>query len=206
VDARAVNTAAGGVLALVAYAVWPTWERTQVRQTMADMIDRCREYFHAVAQRFERDDPKTDAALEEARGAWRLARSTAEASVDRLSGEPGARPEQIALLTSMLASSRSVVYSVMVLETELRHVPGGAPTGVSRAFIHDVEFTLYYLAAGLRGAGSALLGLPDLRKSYRALADVQEELSPAYRFLVEEMDRLTVSLNTLREQVQKLVS
>jgi uncharacterized membrane protein YccC len=206
VDARAVNTAAGGVLALVAYAVWPTWERTQVRQTMADMIDRCREYFHAVAQRFERDDPKTDAALEEARGAWRLARSTAEAAVDRLSGEPGARPEQIALLTSMLASSRSVVYSVMVLETELRHVPGGAPIGVSQAFIHDVEFTLYYLAAALRGAASALQGLPDLRKSYRALANAQKDLSPAYRFLVDEMDRLTVSLNTLREQVQKLVS
>ena len=205
VDARAVNTAAGGVLALVAYAVWPTWERTQVRQTMADMIDRCREYFHAVAQRFEREDTKTDAALEEARRAWRLARSTAEASVDRLSGEPGARPEQIALLTSMLASSHSVVYSVMVLETELRHVPGGAAVGVSEAFIHDVEFTLYYLAAALRGAVSALQGLPDLRKSYRALADAQDELSPAYRFLVDEMDRLTVSLNTLREQVQKLV-
>jgi uncharacterized membrane protein YccC len=206
VDARAVNTAAGGVLALVAYAAWPTWERTQIRQTLADMLDRCREYFQVVAQRFERDDKKLDAALEEARSGWRLARSNAEASVDRLSGEPGARPEHIALLTSILASSHSVAYSAMVLETELRHVPAGTAIEPGRVFIHDVEFTLYYLAAALRGTGSALEALPDLRKSHRRLADAQDELSPAYRFLVDETDRLAVSLNTLREQVQKLVN
>jgi uncharacterized membrane protein YccC len=201
-----VNTAAGGVLALVAYAAWPTWERTQIRQTLADMLDRCREYFQVVAQRFERDDKKLDAALEEARSGWRLARSNAEASVDRLSGEPGARPEHIALLTSILASSHSVAYSAMVLETELRHVPAGTAIGPGRVFIHDVEFTLYYLAAALRGTGSALEALPDLRKSHRRLAEAQDELSPAYRFLVDETDRLAVSLNTLREQVQKLVN
>jgi uncharacterized membrane protein YccC len=206
VDARAVNTAAGGVLALVAYAAWPTWERTQIRQTLADMLDRCREYFQVVAQRFERDDKKLDAALEEARSGWRLARSNAEASVDRLSGEPGARPEHIALLTSILASSHSVAYSAMVLETELRHVPAGTAIEPGRVFIHDVEFTLYYLAAALRGTGSALEALPDLRKSHRRLAEAQDELSPAYRFLVDETDRLAVSLNTLREQVQKLVN
>jgi hypothetical protein len=94
----------------------------------------------------------------------------------------------------------------MVLETELRHVPAGTAIGPGRVFIHDVEFTLYYLAAALRGTGSALEALPDLRKSHRRLADAQDELSPAYRFLVDETDRLAVSLNTLREQVQKLVN
>src|SRR5581483_7331572 len=29
---RGLNTAAGGILALIAYALWPTWERTQVSE------------------------------------------------------------------------------------------------------------------------------------------------------------------------------
>ncbi len=205
VTARGINTAAGGILALAAYAVWPTWERGQIRQTMAEMLDRCRDYFHAVARRLEREDEQLETALEDSRLNWRLARSNAEASVDRLNGEPGATPEQLALLNSMLASSHGVAYSVMVLEAELRHVAPAAPDGASLAFLHDAEFTLYFLAAALRGAPSALEGLPDLRRSYRRLAEEREGLAPGYDFLAEETDRLTVSLNTLREQVERLV-
>ena len=205
VTARAINTAAGGILALLAYALWPTWERAQVRQAMAEMLDRCRDYFHAVARRLERDDKELEAALEDSRLTWRLARSNAEASVDRLSGEPGATQEQLALLNSMLASSHGVAYSVMVLEAELRHVAPVALDGASLAFLHDAEFTLYFLAAALRGTPSALEGLPNLRKSHRRLAEAREGLAPGYDFLAEETDRLTVSLNTLREQVERLV-
>ena len=43
--ARAINTVAGGAIALIAYAVWPTWERHQVSEAMARMLDQFREYF-----------------------------------------------------------------------------------------------------------------------------------------------------------------
>ena len=45
VAARALNTLAGGLLALVAYALWPTWERTQVSDGFAEMIDASRSVF-----------------------------------------------------------------------------------------------------------------------------------------------------------------
>jgi uncharacterized membrane protein YccC len=203
VTARGINTAAGGLIALVAYAVWPTWERVQIRQRMAEMLDRCREYLQTVALRLERDDEELDAALENARLNWRLARSNAEASVDRFSGEPGATPERLGLMNSMLASSHAVVYSVMVLEAELRHLPQTGAYAMGRAFLHDAEFMLYFLAAALRGVPSAMEGLPDLRKSRLLLMQSREGLAPGDDFLSEETNRLTVSLNTLREQVEQ---
>ncbi len=209
VVARGINTALGGLFALVAYAAWPTWERTQVRPTMAEMLDRCRHYIQTVAQRLQRESESRKqawyASVEKSRRDWKLARSNAEASVDRLSGEPGARPEEAALLTSMLASSHSLAYSAMVLETELRHLPDHGSLEASRAFIYDVDFTLYFLAAALRGSPSALQGLPDLRSRHRVLLKAREELPPAYRFFVDETDRMTVSLNTLKEQVESLL-
>lgn len=201
VTARGVNTAAGGVLALIAYALWPTWEREQIGQTMAEMLDRCRAYLRAVILRLERGDEESEAALEDSRLSWRMARSNVEASVDRLSGEPGTTPEQIGLLNSILASSHSVAYSVMVLEADWQHAqPALRGTG-SLEFLHDAEFTLYFLAAALRGAPSALEGAPDLRRRHRQLSEERESLSARPDSFAEETDRLTVSLNTLREQV-----
>ena len=167
------------------------------------MLDRCRDYLQTVALRLDRDEQELDAALENARLNWRLARSNAEASVDRFSGEPGATPERLALMNSMLASSHAVVYSVMVLEAELRHLPQPGAYGMGRVFLHDAEFMLYFLAAALRGVPSAMAGLPDLRKSRLLLMQKREGLAPGDDFLSEETNRLTVSLNTLREQVEQ---
>ncbi len=48
IAARATNTALGGALALIAYAAWPTWEKTQTRIVLADMLDSYRDYADAV--------------------------------------------------------------------------------------------------------------------------------------------------------------
>ena len=52
--ARGLNTALGGVVALLAYAIWPTWERTQISEMMARMLDGYRAYFHAIRNAYER--------------------------------------------------------------------------------------------------------------------------------------------------------
>lgn len=62
---RALNTAAGGILALIAYALWPTWERTQVWEVVAEMLDACRRYCQAIVERFERDYPSLESRLDE---------------------------------------------------------------------------------------------------------------------------------------------
>ena len=87
--ARARNTALGGALALLAYWLWPTWERSQVGDIFARMLDAYREHFELGHPRFLRRDAGVD------RGAgphpappagWRA--RNLEASVDRLTAEP----------------------------------------------------------------------------------------------------------------------
>jgi len=82
--ARAVNTLAGGTIALLAYWLWPTWERTQIRETMALMLDAFREYFASSFATLIGLGPRSlfAAELDRARVAGRLARSNLEASVD----------------------------------------------------------------------------------------------------------------------------
>ena len=99
--ARALNTAAGGAIALLAYWLWPTWERTQTPEALAQMLDAYREYFHAVRESYTTPDKSFARELDRARLAARRARTNLEASVNRLSAEPGASPESVNLLARL---------------------------------------------------------------------------------------------------------
>jgi uncharacterized membrane protein YccC len=203
VSERALNTVAGGLLGLLVYALWPTWERTQVWETIAEMLDACRVYFQSIVETFERDDPSLASKLDEARRSWRRARSNAEASADRVSAEPGITAHQLDCVTSILAHSHALVHAMMALEAGLAGVQASKPPPEFRAFARDVDFTLYFLAATVRGSFAASESLPKLREDYRRLVQARKTLPPAYEFVLIETDRLTTALNTLREQVTR---
>lgn len=202
---RALNTTAGGVLALIAYAVWPTWERTQVNQLMAQMLDAARDYFREVILRLGGKETEDMTSLDRARTAWRRARSNAEVSVDRLSAEPGTPPEKVLTLTAMLASSHALVHAVAGLDASLAQQTRTTTPEAFLEFARDVEFTLYFLAEALRGSRAASDTLPKLREDYRRLVESRDRFSPNDTFLIMETDRLVVSLNTLREQAMRFV-
>ncbi len=79
--ARAIGTLAGSALALTAYLVWPTWERLRVRPALATMIDTYRVYLKAL---LDGDHEQRMSARTKARAA----RTNAQASLERLRGEP----------------------------------------------------------------------------------------------------------------------
>jgi uncharacterized membrane protein YccC len=196
---RAANTAVGGALALLAYWLWPSWERTQVSEAMAAMLEAYRNYFHAVTGALPgRSNPlKRDRT----RLAARLARSNMEASIDRLGGEPGTPPEQLRAFSAMLASSHAFAHAAISLEAALGSP--GEPGEELRAFARDVERTLEILAARLRGS-KAESTPPDLREDHRRLVKSSEALAKPHALVDVEADRITNSLNTLREQVEKM--
>jgi uncharacterized membrane protein YccC len=202
---RGANTAAGGILALIAYALWPTWERTQVSDAMADMLDSSRLYFRAIIQRFASDKPGLDEELDNARRDWRRSRSAAEASVDRVSSEPGTSAAKRDCLTAMLASSHALILAMMGLEAGIVQTPVHTSPEVLTTFANDVEFTLYYLTAALRGSRVASQTLPELHEDYRRMVEARDSFSANDQYVLIEADRLTVSLNTLREQVMRYV-
>jgi uncharacterized membrane protein YccC len=203
---RALNTAAGGLFALIAYVVWPTWERTTIDESLAQMLDCCRHYFHAVVLRYESDDEKVTLDLDRERDEWRRMRSNAEASVDRFSSEPGVGGARLELLTSIMASSHAFAEATMELEAGMVQTPAHQSPPAFRNFANDVEFTLYFLAAALRGSSINTSTLPPLRQDHTRLLQARAEFSPEDEFVITQSDRLTSALNTLREQVTRYVA
>jgi uncharacterized membrane protein YccC len=202
---RLLNTTAGGLFALFAYALWPTWERTLVSDAIADMIDATRTYFQAVIQALGESPETALVSTVEAGHAWRRARSNAEASVDRTAAEPLISSDKLDCLTSMLASSHSLANAMAALEAGFLHSSiRNVPPALDQ-FARDVDFTLYYLSAALRGSAAASETLPKLREDHRRLIEARQSLGDAGEFVLLETDRITVTLNTLREQVMRYV-
>jgi uncharacterized membrane protein YccC len=198
IAARALNSVAGGALALAAYWLWPTWERYRVNENVARLLDGYRDYFRAIAEAYLKPEAPPP-ELDSARQAARLARSNLEASVDRLSAEP--YPSQLTALNDMLASSHRLVHALMALEAGLYRSKYVTPRDAFRTFSYDVERTLYFLAASLRGSAIHPGDLPDLREDHHALLRSGDSHVERYALVNIETDRVTNSLNTLREQI-----
>lgn len=200
---RGLNTGVGGVLALLAYWVWPTWERTHVAEIMAKMLNSYREYFQLICDAYLNPSATVPGNLDDKRLAGRLARSNMEASVDRLSAEPGTTPDDLNQLNAMLASSHRLIYAFMSLESDLAVSRPAKPRDEFRAFARDVDVTLYLLSAYLRHSPLASNELPDLREDHRKLLLARTEPLEPYELVNVEADRIANSLNTLREQIMR---
>src|SRR5947207_1201896 len=203
--ARGINTAAGGALALLAYWIWPTWERTQVSERIAETLEAYRGYFHVLAESFVRDETSSARELDRARLKARVARTNLEASIDRMGAEPGTTAEQMNQLNALLASSHRFIHAVMALEAGWLHMAAVPARTAFRTFAADVEKTLDLLAAALRGAHVQLNEFPDLREDHGVLLQSGDQKIGRYALVNVEADRIVNSLNTLRGQVMERV-
>jgi uncharacterized membrane protein YccC len=202
IAARAVNTTVGGAIALLAYAVWPTWERTQISEMIAQVLDGYRDYFHAVREGYLHPDTFIIDELDRTRVAVRLARSNLEASIDRLNSEPGASSETLSLLGAMLASSHRLVHAMMALEAGLVQTNPTKAREEFRTLANHIELTLHSLGHALRGSPLGRSELPDLREDHHALLAARGVSRTERHALVNvETDRITNSLNTLSEEI-----
>jgi GTPase Era involved in 16S rRNA processing len=130
-----------------------------------------------------------------------------EASVDRVIAEPGITATKRDTLLSMLASSHALMLAIAGLDAGMPHrEEQTTPPPALQTFAHDVDFTLYFLAAALRGSKVAGDNLPQLREDHRKLVEARGSFAQDDDFILAETDRVTVSLNTLREQVMRYVA
>jgi uncharacterized membrane protein YccC len=203
--ARGINTAAGGALALLGYWMWPTWERTQVSERIAELLDAYREYFHTLAESFARNETDSVSELDRARLGARMARTNLEASIDRLGAEPGTTAEQMNQLNALLASSHRFIHAAMALEAGWLHTAAVPARAAFRRLAADVDQTLELLAGALRGRRVQLKEFPDLREDHHLLVHSGDQKIERYALVNVEADRIVNSLNTLREQVMEHV-
>ncbi|HYI92184.1 MAG TPA: FUSC family protein [Bryobacteraceae bacterium] len=206
VASRGLNTAAGGLLAIAAYAIWPTWERTQVSETLAQMLDRYREYFRAVRYGFVGSENEYSREIDRIRLVGRLARSNLEGSVERLRAEPRFPAASLTQLYEILASSHRFVHAVMALEAGLSRSQPVPARPEFHAFANAVELTLHSLSAALRGSPLDPADLPNLRDAHNALLQAGDPLAERYALVNVESDRITNSVNTLTLQVFQWLS
>jgi hypothetical protein len=165
------------------------------------MLDAYRHYFQAVRDAYLNPAEKFDARLDQTRLAARLARSNVEASITRLSTEPGVGDEQLTALRRMLASSHRLIHAVMSLEAGLAGSAPAPPRDPFRKLASDADVTLYYLAASLRGSAVERGHLPGLREDHHALLQSGDAHTSRYALVNVEADRIVNSLNTLAELV-----
>lgn len=190
---RSVDTALGGAVALLAALFWPSWERGQLPDRLAELIAAYRNYLLAMVE------PETTAEQRAAaRSAARLARSAAEASLDRARAEPVDSQGLAELGGALLAHTHRLVHALTAIDAtrQAREVYQKVP---------EFRFLIDAVGRGLTAAEQSVrFGWrpgPELR-----LRSLHAGLEPALRraelptaltaTLVEAGDRLVNSLDS----------
>jgi uncharacterized membrane protein YccC len=186
---RILDTALGGAAALLAYALWPTWTGGQVRTLLADLLDAHARYTSMLLAALV-DPSRYDArSLTAARTSGRLARSNAEAAVDRMLGEPsGVQAIDRNTAMGVLAALRRGALAGLALHSALEHGPRRALPWLA-PIASDLPDALRHCAASLRQGSQP--GAPSFLLQRPAAA------SPHERVMFEEAEMLADSAATV---------
>jgi uncharacterized membrane protein YccC len=186
---RLIASVIGATLTLGFYALWPTWERATLPDTLAELIEGNRAYLGAVLDCWLDPASQDREPVRRARARSRVARTNAEAAVQRALDEPARRGAGLdtAQATAMLASLRRCVDGGLALEAYLEDATAPAPPE-ARALTAELDTTLAELARATRER-RAPGSLPALRQAQQALAARVGVTAP----LAEETDLIVNS-------------
>jgi len=189
---RVINTALGSGMALLAYLLWPTWERGRTRAALADMFDAYADYLRALAR------PEKREAHREARTAARTARTNAQASIDRMRVEPATPTHLLDLANALFSNGNRLARTAMSLEALVADHEGLPEQAEVSGFVDHCAASLHSIAAALREQRIPP-PLPDLRGLQRSLAALlaMAENRQVAGLLVRISDRLVDNVDTL---------
>ncbi|WP_369981263.1 FUSC family protein [Xanthomonas bundabergensis] len=193
---RIQATVLGSALALVAYALWPTWERRHIRATLAHLLLAYRDHLAALLEgRLQ--------ALPDTRAASRTARSNVQASIERLRGEPRRKRNlrELKLAESVLANGNRLIRASLALEAVLRDSPALPPLPELEQFRQQAHAALTQLADSLRSGNAPAQATlrSDERRLAEALATHLADAADgsALAALADTSDRVADSIGTL---------
>ncbi|MDT4950358.1 MAG: hypothetical protein QOJ37_2953 [Pseudonocardiales bacterium] len=200
---RSLSTLAGGVLAVAAALALPAWERRFVPTRLAALLAAYRQYLLAVA------DLDTDReTLQRARAASRLARTNAQASVDRAGAEPVPAQGQVELGQMVLAHTHRFIHAMLTIDALRPKLREAGSVLELSTFLAAAAETLAAAQAAVRD-NSAPGPVPKLRSRQEELAEAlaahPERVGgiETATTLVDATDRITNSLDTLIGEVRR---
>jgi uncharacterized membrane protein YccC len=198
---RSIDTVIGGGIALAAALLWPSWERGQLRARLADLLQAYHDYLQMIL------DPRAGPAQRAAvRSRARLARSGAEASLDRARAEPVDSQGLVELGSAVLAHSHRLVHALTALDATGRASRCYAAVPEFAVLVDTGLRALAELAsavrtgerpsrpAGLRGLHAELTRALEPAAGAPLSSELPSELAA---IVVEATDRLVDSLNSL---------
>lgn len=115
---RAIDTAVGAALALLAWALWPTWESGRLPGALGDLLDADRAYLVRVLGAYA-GGAVAPGEMERARDRALVARSNAEESLQRVLAEPARHRAGADLAAVVLAETRRLALSVVAVEAHV---------------------------------------------------------------------------------------
>jgi hypothetical protein len=160
------------------------------------MLDAYRGYFATLLA----DDLPARIA---ARSIARSTRTNAQASLERLRGEPRPDRRLLAFAEGVFANANRFVRACMSLEASLQDARGLPERAVLAAFSARIEARLAALCAALRGEESTATGsADDLRADERSVAERLGATADEHRArlaaeVIDTFDRMTDSIDTL---------
>jgi uncharacterized membrane protein YccC len=146
--ARLIGTGIGTGLAILAYLLWPTWEGASAAEKFARLITAQGSYARALLRAYTRPGGTEAARLGSLQLAARRARIDAEASADRLAGEPDHPPMSASTALALTSAGHRIAQALLTLgaavtahdasknaadETALRPALDQLATGVAQA-------------------------------------------------------------------------
>lgn len=202
---RAIDTAIGGVLALLMYALWPTWEQFQVPGNIAKRVETLGHYLDGIMQLYARPSERQTHALDKRHMESRLARSNAIGSVRRSLQEPKAHRVDAELAEGLLGAADNISRSVLTVEAYLHDNPRRYALPEIATFGQQVDEAMSRLAAALR-EGQQATALPDLPEALRALQvaakakkQAPDEARAQWHFLIAEAKRIVANIQAIQQ-------
>jgi uncharacterized membrane protein YccC len=192
---RALDTVAGGVIALIGYAAWPTWEGEALDTAVSRLYAALAGYCDVVLGAYVDPVGMDRAAIDRAATAARRARSDAMASLDRALAEPSRARSDTERAAGLLASARRIVIALHGLRTTIEDAEKHSPLPEVDEARRALTQALQSLATG----GSA--GIDGLRDHQERLADAagddpQSLHARRLAVVAAHLDPLVDSINT----------
>ncbi len=187
----------GGVLALLAYALWPAWERERVSVELATYVERVAAYGNGVLAGYSDPNARDERELFAIQLRARLARANAEASVDRMLAEPvHARTIGVRSALGILSAARRYSLAALTLQARLTRAATFDHPALP-ALRSALDETLAGLAAALRNLDEPP-SLPPLRDLQIALrTQLLDDRAVEAGVLVSETDLMVDSVNSI---------
>jgi uncharacterized membrane protein YccC len=174
---RGIDTAIGGSIGLIAYALWPTWSALSAGPLLATLVETQHEYLDAVLSGLTTGRRLPETQLRTLARRARFAFADVDAAVGMARSEPHRGASGVGGIESVsatLSALRRLVWGVHVVRLDASTMPAGHPLPELAELQAGLDDALGVLAAELREGDHG--SFPRLRRLHRELARQQPQL------------------------------